>query len=131
MTRSTASVSWPPICASVSSGTAGSPRRSWSSSRCAFSIARSPPLAATYMSNAPVDDARRARQCRDLRFGRKQQIDAARKQPRIGSEPLRQVVGSWFDAQLVFAADAGPAQQQATPGAKVVDLQHDGGRAVR
>src|SRR6266404_1448225 len=49
ITRSTARPSCPAIWASETSGTARSPRRSCANSRWAFSMARSPPLTATYI----------------------------------------------------------------------------------
>src|SRR5215470_12789817 len=49
ITRLTARASCSRICAVVSSGTSGAPRRSLASSSCAAAIAASPPLTATYI----------------------------------------------------------------------------------
>src|SRR6202022_3203360 len=86
MTRSTARRSCSLICSSDNSGMDGSPRRSWASRRCAFSMAFSPPLAATYMSTILADNADGARQRGDLALGQEDQVDAAGKKRMIGHE---------------------------------------------
>src|SRR5262245_154471 len=93
MTRSTARLSCSAICSSDSSGTAASPRRSCASNRCAFSIAVSPPLAATYISCLFVHDTDRPRQRRDLVLACEQKIDPAREQGPVGGKPRRHVLG--------------------------------------
>src|SRR3954470_2198775 len=92
MTRSTARPSCSEIWSSVTSGTPLSPRRASASRRCAFSMARSPPLTATYMLLAfLVHDTRGARDRDHGVAGDQHHIDAARKQGFVEAQTLEQV----------------------------------------
>src|SRR5215470_16974277 len=130
MTRSTARVSWPSICAGNSSGTDGLPRRSCASSRCAFSIARSPPFAATYMS-VLLHDTQRARQSRDGVMRCQDQINPLRKQAAIANKSGTQIVRQGSSTQCRSAPYAGAGKNEAFFRPQRIDLQHDCGRAIR
>ena len=97
MTRSTPSASCSEIWASDSSGTSRSPRRSCASRRWAFSMARSPPLTATYMLSLPSRKPRRARYGDNGIVMNQHDIDAARKQRGVDGQPLEQIsrLQSW------------------------------------
>src|SRR5262245_53548358 len=112
MTRSTASASCSEIWSSDSAGTERSPRRASASSACAFSIARSPPFTATYMSVAPVEDAHRARDGSDGVAARQQKVDAARKQPAIGGKPIGKIRRQRRRTEGLHRRDAGTGQRQ-------------------
>src|SRR5262249_54986662 len=132
ITRSTASVSCSLICSSASSGTAGSPRRACASRRCAFSIARSPPLTATYISSLPLAcESHRARQRRDLVGARQDEIDAAWKQRAIDGEPCWHVVRQPGGVQHRPVADARPCQRERRSAAQRRNLHHERGGAIR
>src|SRR5580692_5011848 len=129
ITRSTASVSCASICAVVISGSAGSPRRSCASSRCAFSIARSPPFAATYISGF-LRNAYRARQRRDRLVRRQQQIDPARKERAVRREPRHDVGRQRIGTEPAALANAGAGEHEAGVRLQRLDLQDQCGRAV-
>src|SRR5262245_2870889 len=98
MTRSTASVSCPSIWASDSSGTDGSPRRSCASSRCAFSIARSPPFAATYMS-VLLYDTQRSRESGDGVVRGQDQINPVGEQAAIADKAVAHIARQGLGTQ--------------------------------
>ena len=90
ITRSTASESCSEIWSSDSSGTLGSPRRSCASSRWAFSMARSPPLTATYMAQASIGVTRVVRgSAATPSLADQNEIDATRKYLLILRQPRR------------------------------------------
>src|SRR5258706_12354762 len=116
ITRSTASDSCSSICAQVSSGTAGSPRRSSASNWWAASIAASPPFTATYMSALLDDDA--ARQPGELVAAGENHVDAAREARMVGA-PLGAEAGRQAgDRQRPGLRDAGSAHRQGLAGAE-------------
>src|SRR3546814_6776682 len=76
-TRSTASCICSLICAMLSSGTAGSPRRSSATSLCELRMACSPPFTATYMASVLRQDA--ARQADDGLAAGQEDVDPERE----------------------------------------------------
>src|SRR5262249_38333797 len=116
------------ICSSVSSGTAGSPRRFSASSRCALSMARSPPLTATYMSASR--HVQRARQPGDRLGRREQNVDSARKLRAVVSELMEEVRGEREGGKPPRAENARAAQDHAFALGNMRDLEHHGGRVV-
>ena len=127
ITRSTASASCSPICATEISGTAGSPRRLAPSRRWALSMARSPPLTATYMSGL---DPRRARQRGGAPVGDEDEVQAAREQ-RMQCRPARdEVARQRRRGERRLAVDAGAAQSPALIGAEVAHLHDQRRRAI-
>src|SRR5215510_207939 len=130
MTRSTARVSCPSIWASDSSGTDGLPRRSCASSRCAFSIARSPPFAATYMS-VLLNDAQRAWERGDGVMRRENQINPLGKQAAIAGKSVAHIARQGRSTQRRAVPYPGAGQNKASFRTQRIDLQHDRGRAIR
>src|SRR5215813_13241653 len=112
MTRSTARVSCPSIWASDSSGTDGSPRRSCANSRCAFSIARSPPFAATYMS-VLLDDAQRSWESGDGVVRCQDQINPLGKQAAIAGKSVANIAGQGGGTQCRLVPYPGSGQNEA------------------
>src|SRR3546814_10849788 len=96
ITRSTASCICSLICAMLSSGTAGSPRRSSATSLCELRMACSPPFTATYMASVLRQDA--ARQADDGLAAGQEDVDPARELRGVESpvvpEPLGKPKGS-------------------------------------
>src|SRR3546814_15819984 len=90
ITRSTASCICSLICAMLSSGTAGSPRRSSATSLCELRMACSPPFTATYMASVLRQDA--ARQADAGLAEGQEDVDPGRELRRAGApvdpEPL-------------------------------------------
>src|SRR5215475_926098 len=125
MTRSTARVSWLSIWAGNSSGTDGSPRRSYANSRCAFSIARSPPFAATYMS--VLHDAQRARESGDRVVRCQDEINALGKQGAIAGKSVAHIARQGRGTQCRPVPYAGAGKDEPSFRAQRIDLQHDGG----
>src|SRR3954453_4986870 len=111
MTRSTARPSCSEIWSRDISGTLWSPRRALASRRWAFSMARSPPLTATYMRLASlVHDTRGARDRNHGIIGDQHQIDAARKQRLVELQPFEQVERPDRGLKRRDTVDAGATQ---------------------
>src|SRR5580658_7683050 len=128
MTRSTAPASCWPIWARLSSGTAGSPRRSAASSAWAASIAFSPPLTATYMDL--LLDTRGARHGGQKISAGQDQIEAARKQRRERGPLGPESCPKPGDAELVAVLDPGAGEAQPPAPGEVGDFDHQRGGAV-
>src|SRR6478736_5923961 len=132
MTRSTARPSCSEICSREISGTLWSPRRALASRRWAFSMARSPPLTATYMRLASlVHDARGARDRDHGIVGDQHHIDAARKQRFVDAQALEQIERLDRRLERRDTVDAGSAQVEAASRIQAIDLKDQRGRAIR
>src|SRR5262245_60785907 len=115
MTRSTASPSCSEIWSRVTSATFWSPRRALASRRWAFSMARSPPLTATYMPLASLaHDTRGARDRNHGIIGDQHHVDTARKQRLVEAQALKQIERLDRRVQRRNAVDAGATQLEAS-----------------
>src|SRR5260370_13800905 len=124
MTRSTPSESCSEIWSSVTSGTSRSPRRSCASRRWAFSMARSPPLTATYMRWPSLTLKPRGARDRDDRGVIDQHdVDAARKQYGVDRKPREQIVRLDGRPQRRDAVDAWASEPVHRSLRQALDLQ--------
>src|SRR5271156_2248456 len=124
MTRSTARASCCSICAKLNSAISSAPRRASASSSCAASIARSPPLTATYIALSLTRDGS-AWQRYQARSASEDHVEPARHQCGEHAAHHPKVIEHPGDGKAGASDDASSGEDAAFIGTEPSDLDDE------